>query len=177
MTRIAFVFSVCIVLLLTSCNQENLMGPDPDTLEVQFKMNDMEPFCPEGTELDEKDLPQVIQDYLNANFSNVKLDDIYLLGDEETPLYGIEIEEDISLLFDAGGNLLGQSTEEEENELSTDQLPLPLTEFLAANYPEAKIDEAEQESKYGMIFIEVELDNEVELIFDAEGNFLCVDDD
>ena len=56
-------------------------------------------------------------DFLNTNFANIEIDEIELLGDEETPMYGIELEDDISLLFDAVGNLLGQTTEEDEKEL------------------------------------------------------------
>ena len=53
-------------------------------------------------------------------------------------------------------------------------LPMEILDFVAREFPERTIDEAEEEDNGNF---EVELNDGTELIFDANGNFLGIDDD
>ena len=62
-----------------------------------------------------------------------------------------------------------EEDEEEGQEIDPSQLPQPILDYISENYPNALIEEAEQ---YADGSYEVELDNDVELLFDSNGNFL-----
>jgi len=61
--------------------------------------------------------------------------------------------------------------------LVIEDLPEAITSYVAENYPNSTITEAEKEAENGLIQIEVELDSGEELIFDESGNFIGLDDD
>ncbi len=78
---------------------------------------------------------------------------------------------EISILYDKEGNVI-----ETETVIDVSQLPESVVIYIAENYPESEIEEAEKiESAKGNFFeveIENENDEEIELLFDADGNFV-----
>ncbi|SKB52976.1 Putative beta-lactamase-inhibitor-like, PepSY-like [Salegentibacter holothuriorum] len=127
-------------------------------------------------EIDPAVLPQNILDFISDNFPGLGIDEAEL---ENNGNYEIELENDIELIFDGDGNFLGQAKDEneaEEGEAEEDinpaELPQVIQDYIAENYPDNTIIEAEvDEDEY-----EVTLNNGIELEFDLEGNLLSVED-
>jgi hypothetical protein len=78
---------------------------------------------------------------------------------------------EISILYDKDGNFI-----QKEIEIAISELPEAITTYITENYPDAEVEEAETlESKEGSFYevgIENDNDEEIELIFDANGNFV-----
>ena len=76
-----------------------------------------------------------------------------------------------SILYNSEGNVV-----ESETEIDVDQLPEAILLFIADNYPEAEIEEAETLENTEGSFFEVEIENqnegETELLFSADGVFV-----
>ena len=84
----------------------------------------------------------------------------------------------MELIFDADGNFLGRAEDDDnddsdDEDIAVDDLPQAVRDYIAANYPENTIIEAEREDDGTY---EVTLNNGLEILFDAEGNFLEADD-
>ncbi len=83
------------------------------------------------------------------------------------------------MIFNADGELLcsydDQDRMDDENghKIDSDELPQSVLDYIAENYPDAEIEEAELDDDG----YEVELDNGVELYFDLDGNLVGTDDD
>ena len=75
------------------------------------------------------------------------------------------------MFFDEDGNFL---LLELSNNIAIEDLPTAITDYVSANYPAAIITEAELEDNGT---IEVELDNDIELYFDSDGNILYIDEE
>jgi hypothetical protein len=78
--------------------------------------------------------------------------------------------------------LIFVATKCEKEEESTVPLPIPIQNYLNANYPGAEIEESEIDTLCnGTAVYEVEVevsdDNEIELTFDAEGNLLFTENE
>ncbi len=66
---------------------------------------------------------------------------------------------------------------DDDEEISVQELPPAALAYIEENYPNSSIEEAEREEEDGQIIYEVELDTGEELIFDAGGNFLGMEED
>ena len=119
------------------------------------------------------DLPQSILDYVAANYPDATILEASLKDDD-----GIEVELDnnLDLHFSSTGSFL--SAEPSDNsgsgsgggsEIPIDSLPQAILDYIAANYPGVSIEKAKTEDNGGY---EVELSNNVNVYFDADGNFL-----
>ena len=148
------------VAFLTSCEKEDIneMGfTETSTSDARFSDTLV------------TDYPTAIDEYITQNFPGATVDEVEL---EEDGTYGVELDNGIELIFDANGNFLEEEMEDEEGEDEDNYVtdyPAAIDEYVAQNYPDASIEEVELEDDGTY---EVELDNDVELIFDADGNFL-----
>ena len=121
------------------------------------------------------ELPQKIKDFLAENYSGASVEEAEI---ENNGNYEVELDNDVEIIFDADGNFLGQAKDENGNDDKDDEdiavadLPQVIRDYVAANYPDNTIIEAEREDDG----FEVNLNNGVELKFDAEGNFLEAED-
>ncbi len=127
-------------------------------------------------EIDPSELPQNILDFINNNFPGVGIEEAEL---ENNGNYEIELENDVELIFDGDGNFLGQAQDENEDDQGEDEediapseLPQVILDYIAENYPDNTIIEAELDDEG----YEVTLNNGVELEFDLEGNLISVED-
>lgn len=115
-------------------------------------------------------LPQPVLDYITENYPEQT---IWKAEMEENTNYEVKLSNGAELIFDAEGNFLGIDDDGEndfgDRELAASELSQTITEFLEKYYPGASVEEAEVENNG---HVKVELDNDTELIFDAEGNFL-----
>lgn len=174
-----------------------------DDLEILFDIDGL--VIRGGDDDDEEninlqDLPAAIVDYVAANFPNVSID----LAETELEFGESYIEVYLSngqeLYFDMDGDFLciddghdddddsdddgsddddsGGDDDNDGDYVSIGDLPSAIMEYIAANYPEYIIDEAELDDLCNdQPVYEVELerageDNEPDLYFDLDGNFL-----
>ncbi len=133
-------------LLLYSCN-----GPNKEKPQDQDQTNPAE-----------------------TNFKSQYPDVTDVTWEQEGEFTEAEFEQngiEISILYDADGNVI-----ETETEIDVNQLPEIITTYISENYSGSEIEEVEKiESAKGNFFeveIENENDQEVELLFDAVGNFV-----
>ena len=145
-------------------SQGEFLGVDND--ENEFGDEDIDP----------SDLPQNILDFISANYPGVGIEEAEL---ENNGNYEVELENDVELIFDGDGNFLGQAQDEnddeqgeDEEDIDPDDLPQTILDYIAENYPDNTIIEAEMEEEG----YEVTLNNGIELKFDQEGNFLSQED-
>ncbi len=122
-------------------------------------------------------LPQAILDYITTNYPN---NTIWKAEIEDNNNYEVELNDETELVFDQQGNFLGIDDDDDDDfgdeEIAPADLPLEIREFISTYFPGTTVEEAERENNGNY---EVELSNDVELIFDADGNFLgrAEDDD
>lgn len=121
-------------------------------------------------------LPQAILDYISNNYPDITVKKSEI---EDNGNYEVKLNNGVELIFDAEGSFLGIDDDDGENnfddtQLNISELPKILLDFIATNYPNESIDEAELENNGNY---EIELENEVILIFDVDGNFLGIGED
>lgn len=128
--------------------------------------------------IDPSELPQNILDFLDEYFPGLQIEEAEL---ENNGNYEIELEGDIELIFSADGEFLGMAEDENDDDQGEDEddidpadLPQVILDYIAANYPDASIIEAEIEDDGSY---EITLNNGVELEFDQDGNFLSAEDE
>ena len=112
-------------------------------------------------------------DSRHANSSGIKWEKEGNYYEAEFTENGVEKE----IVYDLDGNWV-----QTECEISLDDVPQAANDYIAANYPEAKIEEAESINRAEGDFVEVEIQdgkNERELLFDTSGNFIeeVIEDD
>tara|TARA_R110002074_G_C12557018_1_gene667227 strand:+ start:675 stop:1490 length:816 start_codon:yes stop_codon:yes gene_type:complete len=143
----------------------------------------------DDSEIAKEDLLQVILDYIELNYPGVGIDEAEL---EHNNQYEVELNNDTILIFNMDGDFQGVGVDENdqdndgnydwEDENGNDdgdsidlaQLPEIALLYLQENYPNLTIVYAEIEGEGDF---EVTMSNGLEVYFDAEGNFLSVDED
>jgi hypothetical protein len=120
-------------------------------------------------------LPQAILTYISTNYPDNTIHEAEI---EDNGQYEIELNNGIELIFDPQGNFLGIDDDGDDDfgdeDIAPGDLPEKIRNFITTHFTGATIEEAERESNGNY---EVELSNDIELIFDADGNFLGRTDD
>ncbi|MGG5507718.1 MULTISPECIES: PepSY-like domain-containing protein [unclassified Myroides] len=120
-----------------------------------------------------KDLPTTAQTLLTTHFPTSEIVLIKKENDEEDSTYKVYLTEGFKIEFD----LLGNWTEIESNQgkaIPSALLPAPLIDYIQTHYTTFTLQSVEKKTNH----FEVDLTKgkqEVELIFDLEGNFVRVD--
>ncbi len=149
-----------LLLILQSCSKdENTPGTDLNavafTADVHVKTST---------------LPQNILDYITDNYSGLTIIKAEI---EDNQNFEITLSDDSELIFDSQGNFLGEDIDENDDfgdeDVDVSELPENIIDFVNQYYPGVAIEEAELENNGNY---EIELENDVELIFDTNGNFL-----
>ncbi|WP_029034155.1 PepSY-like domain-containing protein [Salinimicrobium terrae] len=145
-------------------SQGNFLGIDDDD-DDNFGDEDISPG----------DLSEKIQDFISTHFPGTTIEEAEM---ENNGNYEIELSNDVELIFDANGNFLGRADDDDnddrdDDDIAVSELPQGILDYIAANYPDNDIIEAEREDDNTY---EVTLDNGVELEFDADGNFMSAED-
>lgn len=143
----------------------------------------------DDSEVAKEDLLQVILDYIELNYPGVGIDEAELENNDQ---YEVELNDDTILIFNINGDFQGVGVDEndqdddgnydwEEEDGNDDgdtidpaQLPVIVLSYLDETYPNLTIVHAEIEDEGDF---EVTMSNGLEVYFDAEGNFLSVDED
>jgi len=143
----------------------NLIGMDDDDEEDEGDEENIDPA----------DLPQTIIDYLAENYPGVDIDEVEY---DDDGYYEVELDNGVELYFDEDGNLIGMDDEDDDQtqddrEVTPNQLPRPITNYITNNYPGASIDKAYRNPTGGYYMIV--LNNGIVLYFSLGGEFLGTD--
>ncbi len=163
-------FSLAFAVMLTfgSCSNDDDrdMGADVD-LNLTAQRSD--------AHINTAALPQAILNYVSTNYPNNTIREAEI---EDNNNYEVELNNGIELIFDQQGNFLGVDNDDDDDfgdeDIAPEDLPANIRDFITTHFPGATIEEAERENNGNY---EIELSNDVEIIFDANGNFLGRADD
>jgi len=133
-----------------------------------------------GTEVALGNLAQAITDYVNSNFAGSTVSRaVNLLKTTNVNLTLIRLSGNQVLSFDAANNFLNGEVDENDDDddctetaIAVSGLPQAAQDYIAANYAGQTIQEAYKKDCNGMIQYEVELSNNIEILFDANGQFI-----
>lgn len=81
------------------------------------------------------------------------------------------------LTLGCNGDFFLEDLFEKDEQVAIADLPQPITAYVAENYPDATITEAEREREKGRTIYEVELNTGEELIFGEDGSFIRLEED
>jgi hypothetical protein len=160
------IFVLTAILTFTSCSKDS----DPDTVN---------PLNSTAVRADSSiktaSLPQPILDYISTNYLDITVKKSEI---EDNGNYEVKLNNGVELIFDADGAFLGVDDDGENNfddtHLNITELPENIMSFISTNYPNESIEEAELENNGNY---EIELENDVILIFDVDGKFLGIGED
>ena len=118
-------------------------------------------------------LPATAQDFITKNFSSVSVEEVkenssWQIWEDEK--YDVRLSNGIELDFDKNGNVLEIDGNNNETIPET-ALPSEIVSYLQSNYPDASVVSWDKKDN-GQ---EIELQNDVEIEFDQEGNFQKID--
>jgi hypothetical protein len=175
-----------LLVFTTSCDKgsDSLLDIAPES-ENAFLSASMDSVVTE--------YPAAIDDYVAANHPEATISEVVL---EDDGTYEVTLDDGTELYFDAEGNHFEEMEddgeeedshedcddeyEDDDEEEDSDEMdeyvtdyPSAIDDYVAANHPNAtnvKV-ELEDDGTY-----EVELDDDTEIVFDADGNFVEYDD-
>ena len=115
-------------------------------------------------------LPQNILDYITSTYPGVTIREAEV---EDNNNFEVYLSNGLELVFDQDGNFLGIDEDSDDDfgdeHLTVSEIPQNILDFIEDNFPGAVIDEAEKENNGNY---EIELENDVELIFSSSEEFL-----
>ena len=115
-------------------------------------------------------LPQAVLDYIVATYPNAL---ILKAEVEDNGNFEVLMNNDKELIFDSEGNFVGVDDDGDDKfgdeEYPVANLPQNILSFVSTNFPSASIIKAEKENNGNF---ELKLSDGVEIIFDADGEFL-----
>jgi len=156
-------FTICGLLLFSSCSSEDENAGEENLNAIAFSAD---------AHIRTSTLSQRILDFITINYPGLTIIEAEI---EDNNNFEITLSDHTELIFDSEGNFLGEDRDDEDDfgdeDLEVSELPQNIIDFINKHFPGVSIDEAERENNG---HYEVELDNDVELIFDADGNFLGV---
>lgn len=132
--------------------------------------------CDSGEDISIDSLPQAILDYLSSEFPNVEIEDADIFIDGDQMVYGIRLANGWEILFDEMGVVIESGDENMEIGIEIDSLFQGILDYVNNNFPGITIDSASIEVEFGDRYFEIELNNDLDLYFDAVGEFVCQDD-
>jgi len=156
-------FILAAILTFTSCSKDSDSGSTNPLNSTVIRAD---------SSINTATLPQAVLDYISTNYPDVTVKKSEI---EDNGNYEVKLNNGVELIFDAEGAFLGVDDDGGNNfddtHLNISELPQISLDFIATNYPNESIDEAELENNGNY---EIELENEVTLIFDIDGNFLGI---
>jgi hypothetical protein len=161
---------LCLALLsilsFQSCSKDDDAKKEADLTAIAFKAD---------VHIRTSTLSQAILNYITINYQGLTIIKAEL---EDNKNIEITLSDGTELIFDTQGNFLGEDNDEDDDfgdrHVNISDLPKSITDFIAEYFPGISIEEAEIENNGNY---EIELENDVELIFDSNGNFLGIASD
>ena len=163
---LSLAFAATLTFSSCSSDDDSDMGTEVDlNLTAQLSDDYINPAA----------LPQAILNYISTNYPD---NTIREAEKEDNNNYEVELNNGVELIFDQQGNFLGIDDDDDDDfgdeNIAPADLPANIRNFIATHFPGTTIEEAERENNGNY---EIELSNDVELIFDADGKFLGLADD
>jgi uncharacterized protein YuzE len=115
--------------------------------------------------------PPEVRSYVTTNFPSAKIVNIERDHENTGVEYDITLDNGVEIEFDTHNKWKSIDCEHASITVPINLLPNPIANYIQEQYPGIKVIEAERDS-YGY---EITLSNRLELIFDAQGNFLRID--
>ena len=157
------------MLIFSSCSSDDDgadTGTDVDLDQIAQRSDDY---------INTAALPQAILNYVSTNYRDNTITEAEI---EDNNQYEIELNNGTELIFDQQGNFLGIDDDDDDtfgdDDIAPTELPANIRDIVATHFPGTTIEEAERENNGNY---EIELSNDVELIFDGNGKFLGRADD
>lgn len=162
-------FAFVALLTLNSCSSDD----DGEDAGTDVDLNLTAPRADDH--VNTAALPQAILDYVTTNYPD---NTIWKAEVEDSNNYEVELNDETELIFDLQGNFIGIDDDDSDDfgdeDIAPNDLPESIRNFVNTHFSGADIEEAERENNGNF---EIELSNDVKLIFDADGNFLGRADD
>lgn len=116
------------------------------------------------------ELPSAAKQFIESHFANIKI--TYTTTDKGLfeSEYEVRLDDGTKIEFDRNGNW--SEVANRHHALPVAIVPQPIADYVATNYPKAKILKIERDNRS----TEVRLDNGMELTFNAAGRLTEVDD-
>lgn len=117
------------------------------------------------------DLPKPADTFVTTYFPNIpyQLVKKQRRADADGSIYDVYLANGFEIDFDANGNWV--DIDGHHLEVPAELIPEKISVYVTANYPNQFITSIDKEPNY----IEIDLSNNVELIFDSLGNFMRID--
>ena len=150
------------LLLFSACSDDDSVSGNVVDLDARYFKADVH--------VSSSSLPQNILDYVSSNYPGVTIREAETENNDNFEVY---LSNGLELVFDMDGNFLGIDDDGEDDfgdeHLTVSEIPQNILDFISDNFPGVEIDEAERENNGNY---EIELENDMELIFDSNGDFL-----
>ena len=128
------------------------------------------PTMAEDVAITAKRLPEAAQKFLKSNFAQSKVISATHDRDFGDNDYAVVLDDGTKIEFDASGKW--ESVKNRNGKLPAGIVPTKIAGYVAEHYPSIGIEKIEHK-RYGY---EVELTNDLDIKFGADGRFLGIDD-
>lgn len=120
-----------------------------------------------------ENLPSVSRTFVNEFFGSAKINSV--IKDKEGAnrfVYEVKLDNGVDIKFDEAGNWLELEARNDREALPNTSFILPaIVNYVNATYPSVGINGIDREPNV----FDVELNNDLDLVFDKEGNFIRED--
>lgn len=115
-------------------------------------------------------LPVMAQSFIKENFTEKKVSFVKQDRDFVEVSYEVVFADAVRLEFDSDGEWT--EIDQRNSQVDSRFIPVPVLEYVSANYPDAYIVKIERDNRG----TEIRLTNGLELSFDKNGNLVDIDD-
>ncbi|MFH7018184.1 PepSY-like domain-containing protein [Flavobacterium sp. FlaQc-47] len=117
------------------------------------------------------DLPQTASIFITTYFANTTYQVIKKQDkpDADGSIYDVYLTNGFEIDFDANGNWV--DIDGNHQAIPVELIPEKINTYVMTNYPNQSVTSIDNEKT----FIEVELSNNIEVVFDLQGNFIRID--
>ena len=118
-------------------------------------------------------LPAAAKSFLSTYFTNESVVKVEknAPGEADGTLYEVDLTNGYEVDFTEQGNWTDVSQDDDTKTIPIGFIPEKIVQYISTNYPNAGINSIDTEIN----IYEVELNNQLDLFFDLEGNFLRID--
>lgn len=131
--------------------------------------------CSDHLPISRDELPAPALDYLADNFPNAVIERAYEIRlPRNIVVFGVRLSDGNEVLFSADGGFIS-SGDGSSATINIADLPGMAIQYLNNNYPDwtSQSIQIELEDDYGQAYLSVRFSNGTEIIFDADGQWLC----
>lgn len=115
-------------------------------------------------------LPQIAKDFITKHFSNLTVKEIKTDGIS----YETEFTNNVEIEFNLNGEWIDIDVDKTTMPNSViELLPLNISSYLANNYPSNPVEQIKRRAN----LFEIELKNDIKIVFDSEGNLWSIEND